>query len=185
MLVLRVSTEHEEPGDRTRGAAELAAQSEKKVAVVYDHPPRLREESAEHIAAPNMGAGGSHLQAEMMQLSPSANLFHPTGQILLAPWALWRRARSAARVVDAKARVDEVVDLYVKATGKDGVRMRERLVNMRPDELWRSQEQWRGRAEETQRSRVMKEEAWECFRRHGGLRRRTTRSSSRSSSGRL
>ena len=46
--------------------AELAAQSEKKVAMVCDHPPGLRDEPAEHITAPNMGAGGSHSQAEMM-----------------------------------------------------------------------------------------------------------------------
>ena len=35
--------------------AELAAQSEKKVAVVCDHPPGLRDEPTEHIEAPNMG----------------------------------------------------------------------------------------------------------------------------------
>ena len=35
--------------------AELAAQSERKVAVVCDHPPGLRDEPAEHITAPNMG----------------------------------------------------------------------------------------------------------------------------------
>ena len=39
--------------------AEVAAQTEKKVAVVCDHPPGLRDEPAEHITAPNMGAGGS------------------------------------------------------------------------------------------------------------------------------
>ena len=46
--------------------AELAAQSEKKVAVVCNHPPGLRDEPAEHITAPNMGVGGSHPQAEMI-----------------------------------------------------------------------------------------------------------------------
>ena len=40
--------------------AELAAQSEEKVAVVCDHPPGLHNEPAKHIAAPNMGEGGSH-----------------------------------------------------------------------------------------------------------------------------
>ena len=39
--------------------AELAAQSEKKTAVVCDQPPGL-DELAGHIEAPNMGAGGSH-----------------------------------------------------------------------------------------------------------------------------
>ena len=49
--------------------AELAAQSEKKVAAVCDHPPELRDELAEHITAFNMRAGGSHPQAETMQHS--------------------------------------------------------------------------------------------------------------------
>ena len=39
--------------------AEVAAQSEKKVAAVCDHLPGLRDEPAEHITAPNMEAGGS------------------------------------------------------------------------------------------------------------------------------
>ena len=45
--------------------AELAAQSEKKTAVVCDQPPGL-DELAGHIEAPNMEAGGSHPQATMM-----------------------------------------------------------------------------------------------------------------------
>ena len=48
--------------------------------VVCSHPPGLRDEPAEHIVARNMGAGGSHPQAEMMQLSSSANLLLPTGK---------------------------------------------------------------------------------------------------------
>ena len=39
--------------------SELAAESEKKVAAVCDHPPGLRDEPAEPTTAPNMGAGGS------------------------------------------------------------------------------------------------------------------------------
>ena len=45
--------------------AELAAQSEKKIAAVCDQPPGL-DELAGHIDAPNMVAGGSHPQATMM-----------------------------------------------------------------------------------------------------------------------
>ena len=71
------------------------------------------------------------------------------------------RTRSSARVVDARVMVDEVVDLYVKATGKDGVQMRESLANMRLDDLRRSREEWRARAEETQRLQDKKEEVWE------------------------
>ena len=48
-------------------AAELANESEKKVSAVCYHPPGLRDELAEHIEAPYVGAGGSHPQAAMMQ----------------------------------------------------------------------------------------------------------------------
>ena len=54
--------------------AELSAQSEEKVAMVCDHPLEIRHEPAEHIEAPDMGAGGSHPQAEIMQHSPSASV---------------------------------------------------------------------------------------------------------------
>ena len=60
--------------------AELAAQSEKKVAVLCDHPPGLRDEPAEHITAPNMGAGGYLPQAEMMQHSPFGSPLLPPGK---------------------------------------------------------------------------------------------------------
>ena len=60
--------------------AELAAQSEEKVAVVCDHPPGLHDELAKHITAPNMEAGGSHPQAEMMHHSQFANPLPPTGK---------------------------------------------------------------------------------------------------------
>ena len=56
--------------------AELAAQSEEKVAVMCDHPLGLHDEPAKHIAAPNMGAGGSHPQAH----SQFANPLPPTGK---------------------------------------------------------------------------------------------------------
>ena len=60
--------------------AELAAQSEEKVAVVCDHPPGLHDEPAELITALNVEAGGSHPQAEMMHHSQFANPLPPTGK---------------------------------------------------------------------------------------------------------
>ena len=53
-------------------SAELAAQSENKVSAVCDHTLGLRDELAEHIEALSMGAGGSHLQAKMMQEDSAA-----------------------------------------------------------------------------------------------------------------
>ena len=42
--------------------------------MVCDHPPEIRHEPAEHIEAPDMGAGGSHPHSEIMQHSPSASV---------------------------------------------------------------------------------------------------------------
>ena len=106
--------------------AELAAQSKGKVAVVCDHPPGLREEPSEHIAAPNMAAGGSHIQAEMMQHSPSAKPLLPTGKVYfnLAGGFRGGRPRSTTRAKEAAVLVDETLSFFVKATGKDEGSMR-------------------------------------------------------------
>ena len=45
------------------------------------------------------------------------------------------RSRSATRNVETRSMVDEVLDYYVKATGRDGTQKCEELVNMRPGEL--------------------------------------------------
>ena len=124
--------------------AELAAQSEKKTAAVCDQPPGL-DELAGHIEAPNMGADGSHPQATMMP-DPWATYERPSsneGQSTTsAPpetnedtFALTKgfrkgRSRSAIRNVETRSMVDEVLDYYVKATGRDGTQKREELVNM-------------------------------------------------------
>ena len=71
--------------------AELAVQSEKKVFVVCDQLPGLRDELAEHIEAPNMEAGGSYPQATMMledSAAPAATnrpFATPAAMSLLAP----------------------------------------------------------------------------------------------------
>ena len=174
--------------------AELAAQSEKKTAAVCDQPPGLNE-LAGHIEAPNMGAGGSHPQATMMPdpwalyKRPSADEGHATtsappqttssvpankGTFALTKGFRETRSRSATRNEETRSMVDEVLDLYVKATDKDGVQKRQELVGMRPGELRRSLEHWRIRAEEKRRLLEKKEEAWELFRRQPG-RKRTTK----------
>ena len=97
--------------------AELAVQSERAVSEVCTHPPGLPrdEPTAERSVAPTAGdrpflAGGDSLLSERSSLAP-----RPRGA----------RARSIARDVDAKSLVDVVVDFNVKATGKDGVQMRQ------------------------------------------------------------
>ena len=168
--------------------AELAAQSEKKTAAVCDQPPGLNE-LAGHIEAPNMGAGGSHPQATMMPdpwatyKCPSAEEGQPTtsaplettgcvpaneGTFVLKRRYHEARSRSATRNVETKSMVDEVLDFYVKATGKDATQKRQEFVGMRSGELRRSLEHWRLRAEEKQRFQGMQEEAWELFRRQPG-----------------
>ena len=81
--------------------------------------------------------------------------------------------RSIARDVDAKALIDVVLDFYVKATGEDGVQMRQKLANMKPAALQQCRERWQKRAEEVQRFQDKKEDAWTLFRRQGGLSRKT------------
>ena len=135
--------------------AELAAEWEKKLFEVCSHPPGLRDEPAEHIVAPNMGAGGSHLQAAMMQAQRNAKLlatvspFLASGSPLPASLGFFApRLRGAQRASHARAMVDEALDFHVKATGEDEDRMRQ-LEKMRPGELRRSHE----RGEHVQRKR--------------------------------
>ena len=52
---------------------------------------------------------------------------------------------SDASDVEAKTMVDEPLDFYVKATGKDGAQKRQELVNMRPGALRRCRERWQAR----------------------------------------
>ena len=173
--------------------AELATQSEKKTAAVCDQPPGL-DELAGHIEAPNMGAGGSHPQATMMP-DPWALYKRPSedegqattnappettssvpankGTFALTKGFRAARSRSATRNEETRSMVDEVLDLFVKATGKNGTQKRQELVNMRPGELRRSREHWRLRAEEKQRFQGMQEEAWELFRRQPGNKQTT------------
>ena len=165
--------------------AELAAQSEKKTAAVCDQPPGL-DELAGHIEAPNMGAGGSQPQATMMPdpwatyERPSANEGQATtgvppetnkGTFALTKGFREARSRSATRNVETRNMVDEAVDFYVKATGRDGTQKREELVNMRPGELRRSLERWQTSAEEVQRLQDKKEHAWDLYSRVPNFRR--------------
>ena len=142
--------------------AELAAQSEKKTAAVCDQPPGL-DELAGHIEAPNMGAGGSHPQATMMPdpwatyKCPSAEEGQPAnnappetnscvpankGTFALARGFREARSRSATRNVETRSMVDEALDFYEKANGRDRTQKRQELENMRPGELRRSLERW-------------------------------------------
>ena len=156
--------------------AELAAQSEKKTAVVCDQPPGL-DELAGHIEAPNMGAG-SHPQATMMPdpwatyERPSTNEGQATtgvppetnkGTFALTKGFREARSRSATRNMETRSMVDEALDFYVKATGRDGTQKREELVNMRPGELRRRLGRWQARAKDMQRLQEKKEHAWDLY----------------------
>ena len=172
--------------------AELAAQSEKKTATVCDQPPGL-DELAGHIEAPNMGAGGSHPQATMMPdpwatyKRPSADEGQATtsappeiascasankGTFALARGFREARSRSATRNVETRSMVDEALDFYEKATGRDRTQKRQELENMRPGELKRSLERWQARAKEVQRLEDKKEHAWDLYRRMPNFKRK-------------
>ena len=154
--------------------AELAAQSEEKVAVVCDHPPGLHDEPAKHITAPNMGAGGSHPQAGMMHLSQFANPFPPTGKdVNLARGLRGERPRLTTRGQEVTSLIDETLNFFVKATGKDETSMRQQLTSQKRDELRRSRDHWKARAEEEELFQKTTEEAWRLFERMPGFRRKT------------
>ena len=149
-----------------------------------DQPPGL-DELAGHIEAPNMGGGGSHPQVAMMPdpwatgSRPSASENQTMNNDLsemssLAPLnqgafvLRGARPRSTTRAQDTAAMREETLSLFVEATGKDEASMRQQLVSKRPEELRRSREHWRLRAEEKERFQGMQEEALELFRRQPG-----------------
>ena len=173
--------------------AELAAQSEKKTAAVCDQPPGL-DELAGHIEAPNMGAGGSHPQAAMMPdpwatySRPSAKEGQPTISappettscvpankdfFNLARGSREGRSRSTTRAQEVTSLIDETLNFFVKAAGEDGTPIRHRFTNKNREELRRSRDYWKTRAEEEERLPKTKEEAWKLFERMPGFKRKT------------
>ena len=89
----------------------------------------------ERITAPNMGAGGSHPQAEMMQHSPFARPASFQGFFNLAGGFRGRRPRSTTRAQEAVSLIDETLNFFVKATGKDEASMRQQLTSQKREEL--------------------------------------------------
>ena len=139
--------------------AELAAQSEKNVSEVCSHPPGLHDEPA--AVAPQLTSSLSVVVSSPL----------PVGQSIPRDSERFRgQPRLDARAQEAVALADEVVSLFVKATGKDEARMRAKVTGMKLENLRRERDCWRKRAEIKQRLQVRKEEAWELFRRQAGLR---------------
>ena len=131
-----------------------------------------------------MGAGGSHPQATMMPdpwatyRCPSAEEGQPAnnappetnscvpankGTFALARGFREARSRSATRNVETRSMVDEALDFYEKANGRDRTQKRQELENMRPGELKQSLERWQARAKEVQRLQEKKEHAWDLY----------------------
>ena len=71
-----------------------------------------------------------------------------------------------------RSMVDEAVDFYVKATGRDGTQKRQELVNVRPGELKQSLERWQALAKDVQRLQDKKEHAWDLHRRMPNFKRK-------------
>ena len=147
--------------------AELAAQSERAVSEVCTHPPGLPcdEPTAERSVALTAGDSPFLVGGDSLLSGRSSPAPRPRGV----------RARSIARNVDAKSLVDVTLDFYVKATGEDGVLMRQKFANMSQTALQQNRERWQKRAEEVQRFQDKKEEARALFRRQGGLEERFER----------
>ena len=143
--------------------AELAAQSEKKTAAVCDQPPGLGE-LAGHIEAPNMGAGGSHLQATVMP----------------DPWATYKCPSARDNQAETTAETNRIpADRGVLAQTRmfRGARLRSATrapsTRSRGPNLTKEESQQRNRTEQEQRLCRKKEEAWELYQRQPTLTRKT------------
>ena len=151
--------------------AELAAQSE-KVSEVCSHPPGLHDEAA--AVTPQPTCRPSLVTSNSLQTSQ--------GFLSFSGKFRQRQPRSDTRSQEKAALVDETLSLLAKVTGKDEASMRPKIEGMKLDDLRRERDRWRKRAEEKQRLRGKKEEAWELFQRNRDWERREERSSSGSTS---
>ena len=132
-----------------------------------------------------MGAGGSPLQATIMPdpwatykcpsaiqtkvsnlLSASQDLSSYSGKFR------GRQKRSDMRAQEAASLIDETLN-FVKTTGKDEASMRQQLTGQKREELRRSRDHWKARADDEERFQKMKEEAWRLFERQPGFKRKT------------
>ena len=111
----------------------------------------------------------------MMQHSPFASPLLPKGKCFfnLAGGFRGGRPRSTTRAQGATSLIDETLSLLIKATGKDEVSMRQQLTSQKREELRRSRDHWKARAEDEERFQKMKEEAWRLFERQPGFKRKT------------
>ena len=139
--------------------AELAAQSEKEVSEVCSHPPGLHDEAA--AVTPQPTCSPSLVTSNSLQTSQ--------GFLSFSGKFRERQPRSDTRAQEKAALVDETLSLLAKVTGKDEASMRPRFQGMKLEDLRRERDRWRKRAEEKQRLRVKKEEAWELFQRQPRL----------------
>ena len=159
--------------------AELSCQSERKVSAMCDHAPGLRDEPAEHSAAPNVGAGGSHHQAATtcspLSASPlCASSPLPTGKSFnLAGGFREGRPRQATRAQETAALIDETIGFCIKVTGSDEGPIRRKLMTGKPEDIRRERDLWKTRSEEHERFQSKKEEAWELFGRQSSFKQRT------------
>ena len=181
--------------------AELAAQSEKEVSEVCSQPPGLHDEPAKIgnvtspvtnspfslVASSSLAASDSSLPAgtgfsshtgglcgvQPRTATPTVGSLLPLTQTGQKGAGRGARSWSVARGREVAAWVEETVGFYVKATGKDENQIRQRLAEMKPEEVRRSREHWRLRAKEKQCFQEQEEEAWELFRRQPGHKQTT------------
>ena len=118
------------------------------------------------LAHRGMGAGGSHPQATMMP-DPWATYKRPSAsQAKVGSPLRGGGPRSTTRAQESVSLIDETLNFFVKTSGKDEASMRQQLTSQKREELRRSRDHWKARAEEEERFQKMKEEAW----RQGGVR---------------
>ena len=137
--------------------AELAAQSEIEVSKGCSHPPGLHDEAA--AVTPQPTCSTSLVTTNSLQTSQGFFIF--SGK--------FRERRFDARAQEKAALVDETLSSLAKVIGRDEASMRPKFEGMKLEDLRRERDRWKKRAEEKQRLRGKKEEAWELFQRQPRL----------------
>ena len=105
----------------------------------------------------------------MMQHSPSGSPILPTGKSFFNLVGGFRGGRPRSN----PSLIDETLSFFVKATGKDEASMRQQLTSEKRQELRRSRDHWKARAEDEERFQYIEEEAWRLFERQPGIKRKT------------
>ena len=122
--------------------------------MVCDHPPGLRDEPAKPDSVTPL-ATSSPFSLAASSILREATAFPPavTGSFSLHEF----RGANHEQRQEAAAVLGGTVSFHVKATGKDESSMWRQLTKKKLEDLWRSRDHWRTRAEESNASKTRRQ----------------------------